>query len=413
MQYQETRRHLCAVVVMVVSSLVGGCGSAAALETSEGERSERSVCEGHCGNGSDDCGETGIDCGGSCIGCETPCAGHCSSDTADCGETGVDCGGECTSCEGPGYPILRGVNLAGAEFAENAMPGTFNADYTYPTHGEVDHFVGMGMNVFRLPFRWERLQRQTFADFNAAEQARLDDLVAYATGKGAYVLLDPHNYARYFGAVLGGGVSTSAFADFWRRLAERYKGNDRIIYGIMNEPHSMSTDVWVDAANAAIAAIRATGATQLIMVPGNAWTGAHSWMESWYGTSNSRAMLDIVDPLNNFVIEVHQYLDASSGGVDMGGCSSSTIGSQRLAAFTAWLADNDLRAFLGEFGAGTNATCLAAIDDMVGYLEARPEQWIGWAYWAAGPWWGSSIGNIEPQNGVDRPQTEVLKKYLP
>ena len=129
------------------------------------------------------------------------------------------------------------------------------------------------MNVFRIPFRWERLQRSLFAAFDGAESARLASVVAYATGHGAHVILDPHNYARYYGALVGSGsVPNSAFADFWSRLAAQYKGNPRVIFGLMNEPHDMPTEQWVAAANAAIAAIRAAGAQNLILVPGNGWT---------------------------------------------------------------------------------------------------------------------------------------------
>ena len=54
---------------------------------------------------------------------------------------------------------FTGVNLAGADFGEGQLPGTFGKHYTYPTAEEVDYFTAKGMNVFRLPFRWERLQR--------------------------------------------------------------------------------------------------------------------------------------------------------------------------------------------------------------------------------------------------------------
>ncbi len=369
-------------------------------------------CAGHCTSGAQDCGETGLDCGGDCPACADPCAGHCTSGAQDCGETGLDCGGSCTACETE-LPILRGVSLAGAEFAENALPGTYGSSYTYPTHAEVDHFMSLGMNVFRIPFRWERLQRSQLAAFDSAELQRLEDIVRYATGKGAYVLLDPHNYARYFGAVIGSGVPTAAFADFWSRLAKEFKDDPKIIFGIMNEPHSMSTELWLEDANAAIAAIRDTGATNLLMVPGNAWTGAHSWTSNWYGTANGTVMLGIEDPLDHYVLEVHQYFDANSGGVDMANCVSPTIGSERLVAFTHWLVQHGKRAFLGEFGAGDSATCLAAIDDLLTYMDARPQQWLGWAYWAAGPWWGNSLGNIEPSGGRDRPQTAVLVDHIP
>src|SRR5205814_466607 len=131
----------------------------------------------------------------------------------------------------------------------------------------------------------------------AAELARLDAFVSYATQKGAYVLLDPHNYARYYGGVIGSGVAQSAFADFWSRLAAHFASNARVVFGVMNEPNSMSTELWLADANAAIAAIRQAGATQLILVPGNAWTGAHSWFANSYGTPNGTVMLRVVDPL--------------------------------------------------------------------------------------------------------------------
>ena len=51
-----------------------------------------------------------------------------------------------------------GVNLFGAEFAPQHLPGTYGSDYTYPNQTEVDYFRGKGMNIFRVPFRWERLQ---------------------------------------------------------------------------------------------------------------------------------------------------------------------------------------------------------------------------------------------------------------
>ena len=51
-----------------------------------------------------------------------------------------------------------GVNLSGAEFGQNILPGTYGTQYTYPTTAEVDYYKGKGMNMIRLPFRWERLQ---------------------------------------------------------------------------------------------------------------------------------------------------------------------------------------------------------------------------------------------------------------
>jgi len=49
----------------------------------------------------------------------------------------------------------------------------------------------------------------------------------------------------------------------------------------MNEPHDMPTELWRDDANRAIRAIRQDEAQNLILVPGNAWTGGWSWEQHW------------------------------------------------------------------------------------------------------------------------------------
>ena len=108
--------------------------------------------------------------------------------------------------------LLIGVNLAGAEFAPpydtnsgqpngNPNPGIFGANYTYPTHLEIDYYAAKGMSVVRLPFLWERIQHTQFGSLDAAELGRLDDVVNYATGKGLKIEIEPHNYGYGFGCV--------------------------------------------------------------------------------------------------------------------------------------------------------------------------------------------------------------------
>lgn len=311
------------------------------------------------------------------------------------------------------YFPYAGVNLAGADFGESTLPGTYDQDYTYPTTAEVDYFISKGMTIFRLPFRWERLQQAQLAEFDVSEQQRIDAIVNYAISKGAYVLIDPHNYARYYGKIIGEStVPITAYADFWSRLASHYRNNNRVIFGLMNEPNTMPTELWVKDANAAIQTIRATGATNLILIPGNGWGGAAGWGEDWYGTPNAIALLNIKDPGNNYAFEAHQYMDSDgSGRHDT--CVNSTIGSSRVTFFTQWLRQNQKRGFLGEFGGSSNNTCLSALDDLLTYLEKNKDVYLGWTYWAAGPWWGDYMFSIEPAPGKKIPQMDVLSRHLP
>lgn len=307
------------------------------------------------------------------------------------------------------------MSLAIAEFGANndgsgSLPGSFGSTYTYPTNAEIDYFVGKGMNTLRLPFRWERLQRTLGGAFDSTEQTAIDNFVSYATSKGAYVVLDPHNYARYYQNLIGSSSVTQAhFADLWSRLATRYKGNNKVIFALVNEPYGIDGTVWLNAANAAIVSIRATGSSNLILVPGIAWTGAHSWVSS----GNSTTMLGIKDSGDNYAFEVHQYLDGDSSGTSST-CVSTTIGAERLASFTAWLKTNNKKGFLGELAGANNSTCQAALIGQLQHLKDNSSVWLGWTWWAAGAWWGEYMFTIEPTNNytTDRPQMSWLTPFL-
>jgi endoglucanase len=331
-----------------------------------------------------------------------------------------------------------GVNLSGAEFGVvgGALPGTYNSNYTWPTNGETAYYQSRGMNIIRLPFRWERLQLTNNAAFNSAESNRMYNFVSYATAHGMYVILDPHNFQRYWplidsfndmqsgsvGIVGSAVVPNSAYSNFWYRIANIYKTNSHVIFGLMNEPNAVSESQMVASENAAIAGIRAAGATNMIFVPGNRWTGAWTWSNAdGNGAANSAAMLGIVDPGSNYVIEVHQYLDADGSGSN-DGIVSTDVGWQRLTNFTAWARANNVKGFLGEFGApgntfgsGTNGG--TALTNMLSYVVTNSDVWLGWSYWGGGPWWGSTptflVEPANPGNPTDQPTMSIIKEFTP
>lgn len=309
--------------------------------------------------------------------------------------------------------FYTGINLAGLEFGESAIPGTVNQHYAFPTTNEVDYYMGKGMNIFRLPFLWERLQPTGRGPFSAIYFTYIDNFVHYVTNiKGATVIIDPHNYARYFHVLVS--QKGPEFVDLWIRLANLYKNNSKVIFGLMNEPHTMLTSDWLYAANLAIAGIRQTGATNLILVPGNAWSGAHSWYDNWYdasGKSNAQVMKGVVDPGNNYAFEVHQYMDYNYGGL-ADTCLSATTGSQMMVAFTTWLRTNNYKGFLGEFAGGNNQVCNAAVTDLLNYVQSNQDVYLGWTWWAGGPMWGNYKFTLNPVNGNDAPQMQYVAPFL-
>ena len=313
-----------------------------------------------------------------------------------------------------GRPLFTGVNLAGGEFGK--LPGTYGTDYTYPAAADIDYFVELGFNLIRVPFRWERLQPTLGAPFVTADQELLAAVVEHAVTKGLHVVLDTHNYARRRLAddawatdhLIGSKfVPTSAFADFCTRLAGAFKGTPAVIFGLMNEPWGIDPEDWLAIANEAIAALRREGTNQLVLVPGVAYTGAHSWI-----SSRNTVMSNIVDPENRFAFEVHQYFDPDSSGTSPTAVGAS-VGSERIASFQRWCRLNGFKAFLGEFAAGADATSLAALSDICRTLEVNSDVWLGWSAWAGGSWWPADyIFTLEPtKSGQLRPQTRILASY--
>jgi endoglucanase len=314
---------------------------------------------------------------------------------------------------------LCGVNIAGGEFwlarRSADMAPQYGVNYSYPTKAEIDYFAGKGMNFFRYQFLWETLQPELNAPLNQADLERLKTSVRYATARKLVVLLDPHDYARYYVTNIVGGpkVSAADFADFWRRLAAEFADDPYVWFGLVNEPNNMPTQQWFDDANTAIAAIRSTGARNMILVPGNAWTGAHSWTaEDYGGESNAKGILTIKDPLHYWAIEVHQYLDEDSSGTH-DNVVSSTIGSERLKKFVDWCRQNKMHAFLGEFGVPVTTNGEASLNDMLQSMESDNDVWLGWTWWAAGSRWGDYMFTLEPEHREDRRQMSWLKPHLP
>ena len=183
-------------------------------------------------------------------------------------------------------------------------------------------------------------------------------------------------------ATLGvsGGLPASDFGDFWSRMATAFQGQSNAIFGLMTEPNIQTAQPWHDVAIVAVAAIRATGASNKILIPGTSWTGAHSWISS----GNAAAWAGFTD--SNFAFELHQYLDSDSSGTHAD-CVAGQ-GASTLVDATAWARTNGYELFLGEFGWAVNSQCNTEATAFTAYMTANADVWLGWTYWAAGAWWG-------------------------
>ena len=323
----------------------------------------------------------------------------------------------------------RGINLAGAEFGENNLPGTLGHDYTFNSETTYRYFGAKNLNLIRLMLRWERLQPVLRGPLDANYLAGVKNNVAWAKAHGDRVILDIHNYGRYkitengvlttytLDNVYGGVVKVSGadLADLWGRVAVEFRNEPAVYaYDLMNEPHDMGSASWKSISQAALMAIRATGDRKLVVVPGDNWSSAEQWART-HGPSGW-----IVDPALNFAYEAHQYFDRDSSGTyaltydqELAlNPNLATSGATRVAPFINWLTGNNVRGYLGEYGVpNTDARWLTVLDSVLGALDAAG---LDGTYWAAGEWWGDYQLSVQPANNftTDRPQLPVLQGHL-
>lgn len=320
--------------------------------------------------------------------------------------------------DAPGF--VRGANIAGGDFGK--VPGRYGIDYTYPTKEEVDYYADLGFTALRLPFLWERVQPRPLGPLATNSEGtgdfdRVSQLVRWITERGMVAVLDPHNYGGrdVDGTVVKVGseaLPVAALSDLWVRLAGEFKANELVWFDLMNEPEGISAAAWKAAAQEVTDAIRATGARNKILVPGTAYSGAHSWVSS----GNAEQMATFTDPANNFAFDVHQYLDDDSSG-KTGTCVPGA-GAKRLMPFIDWAKEAPNRkGFLGEFGAGDPSVpgqeqCAAELKALLKTAEDSGV-FIGWTAWGGGPWWPQDyIFRLEPDD-LSQPETPFMKLLRP
>lgn len=313
-----------------------------------------------------------------------------------------------------GKPFPFGFNQAGGDFGKN-MPGVINVDYGYPTTTQLDYMKSKGLTMVRFPFKWERIQRELGGPLDKVELERLKKFVGEAQERDMWIILDMHNYCRRkidgVTYIIGETpeVSVEAIADAWGKIANEFKSYNNIWgYGIMNEPHDMLPSTpWFTIAQACINSIREVDPNTTILIGGDSWSSAERWMEY------SDNLKNLKDPADNLIYEVHVYFDNDASGSYKKSydeeLASPTTGITRFAPFLKWLKDNNKRGFVGEYGVpDDDPRWLVTLDVFLKHLQ---ENCINGTYWAAGPRWGKYRLAVEPREGIERPQMEVLEKY--
>ncbi|WP_156680810.1 cellulase family glycosylhydrolase [Sphingomonas profundi] len=303
---------------------------------------------------------------------------------------------------------MIGVNLSGAEFGKIGQK--YGYGYVYPSASDIKFYADKGVELFRLPVKWERLQPTAGGPLDQAELGRLVKFLKDADAAGTKVIVDIHNYGTYSGDKLGSAdLPNSQFADFWQKLASAIKDIPSVTgYDLMNEPHDLGGhDVWPAAAQAAVDAIRTVDTKTAIYVEGSGWASTRNW-------SSNNDKLDIKDPSNNIVYEAHLYFDKYGAGIYQGSYDAEgakpDMADAMLADFVNWLDAKGAKGFIGEIAVPDNdPRWLTVLDNAYKAMEKND---LDSTYWGAGPWWGNYPMALRNKDGSDSVQLAVLDKAI-
>jgi endoglucanase len=319
----------------------------------------------------------------------------------------------------------RGINMAGAEYG-------LRTDLRFiPTGTRISPFAQAGMNTLRIPIRWEYLTDTPDGSINNAYAAEIKALVSNLlnNSNGAYtVILDLHNYMRWCPDSRADGCSTlvtkkemhhiwAQLAVYFKELADTPTGRTHLMFGIMNEPHTMETQLGFELNMEGIKAIRAQGLINKVLLDGNQWSGLHSWVAINGDTFTDANIKAAVPNVGDYAIDVHQYFDQDFSGTHETCLPKDQFLHQlNFEGFKTWVHSNQAKVIVTEFGAADNAQCR---EDMNAFLELMDENvytpdmggFIGWTAWQAAPF-NSTFNGLQPGGIAYGLMTHVFAGYL-
>ncbi|MBN1893230.1 cellulase family glycosylhydrolase [bacterium] len=137
--------------------------------------------------------------------------------------------------------ILRGVNIASLEWTDKGE------NVVQSVRVAADQWKA---NLVRIPLSQDRWfgKAPTQSDSGILYRRIVDDVVEMAKEKGIYVLLELHwNNAGQWGRFIGQHkMPDRNSVIFWKDIAAVYANVSHVLFGLYNEPHDVSWDIWLN-----------------------------------------------------------------------------------------------------------------------------------------------------------------------
>jgi endoglucanase len=309
------------------------------------------------------------------------------------------------------YGVMSALDARFGTAVERSLMKTYQE--TWIQAADLDNIRGAGFNALRVPVWWGQflaLDNPSSTGLRDDAFDVLDELVANASARGLYVIIDMH------GVVGGQNVqSTTGRADvnaywtntdyqaatawLWGAIAAHYKGNAAVAgYDVMNEPMGAPSKAAVWAAyDALYKAIRAADPDHMLFMEGTfmSWDWDMLPAPSQYGWTN-------------VVYEMHEYQQGKTA-------AQIEAGADRQASDFASHASWNVPGYIGEFNAFDGGA--AAWKHSIEAFNGAGLSWTAWSYKAVNGVAPNYWGWYDPLSWPQRPdvstdsQSEVARKW--
>lgn len=298
-----------------------------------------------------------------------------------------------------GSKPLMGVNLSGCEFADNGA--------LCPTPASVNTYLDKGFRAFRIPFRGRQAA-------NPAVVSKIRAATEAATARGAYVILDRHDYAATF---------SPAEAAWWASFIRNFPDASRVMIDTMNEPRTgasynrdRSGKSYATEVNAGIAAFRKAGFKHILLIEwrGSSGMGRFSKAELSSRPCESPACSfdragGLKDPIGRTMVSGHRYPDLDGSGTAVTcnprGRSLFDAGVALVSNADQGAAARGLKIWVGEVAFGNarkfDPVCQIMAQGFLARVRSMPSVYAGVTWWGGGAGWREDyLYKIEPKKGT-------------
>lgn len=286
--------------------------------------------------------------------------------------------------------IPRGVNYG--TYLANNMPPQSNAEILKA----VDVALAWGMNCVRLVLNGGTRYGWSIANAGYKGLTGVDASFARACedidlwrSRGIIAIPECHDFTTTLSTTGGNAVTQTQIdqfwaetVDFWTRIAGKYKNDDGVWFNLYNEPY-VEGDVWKTRHQTAVAAIRATGANNIIVVD------APRWGQDYGVTPGSGVAINAWEPnmapalsaqYGNIVLSHHSY--------------GATITSEATAeAYIAKVQSAGIPLFFGEIGWRRLRTANNATADDLARASSHAVFNVATKMGCGGAWWATQFND--------------------